>query len=334
MKDSYKCAIIGCGRIASLFEDDPDRNKPCTHAGVYNKINNTELVCAVDIDKEKRKKFKTKWNVPVYDNIKDVFKNHNIDIVSICTHPKSHRLIIEDVLKYKIKGIICEKPITNNKSDAEKILTLSKETNIPILINYNRRYDEVYRYAKEIIDNKTLGDVVSIKGNYYPGTLYAGSHIIDIMIYLIGNIEITKGFITKNDEDNNTNNLDNGFVGAIKFNNNIYGLLDITSGRNYRYMGVDIHLSKGRILIEDDCEGKGTLKLYKSIKSDINSMENCKKLKLFKIKKSKKNNMVEMMFDLINSIKENKKPISNEITSINTLFTILSFYNKEEIESL
>jgi len=31
----YSAAIIGCGRVAWMLEDDPLEKKPCTHMGAY-----------------------------------------------------------------------------------------------------------------------------------------------------------------------------------------------------------------------------------------------------------------------------------------------------------
>ena len=37
MAASFRTAVIGCGRTASLFEEDPLRRKPASHMGHYRK---------------------------------------------------------------------------------------------------------------------------------------------------------------------------------------------------------------------------------------------------------------------------------------------------------
>jgi len=42
--NTYRAAVIGCGRTASLLEDDPLRAKPCTHMGHYRKSRRIRVV--------------------------------------------------------------------------------------------------------------------------------------------------------------------------------------------------------------------------------------------------------------------------------------------------
>ena len=36
MKNTYRAAIVGLGRMGHLFEEDPLMRKPCSHAGAYS----------------------------------------------------------------------------------------------------------------------------------------------------------------------------------------------------------------------------------------------------------------------------------------------------------
>jgi hypothetical protein len=42
----YRAGVIGCGRIASLMEQDEHRDKPTTHAGCYDVVQRTQIVAA------------------------------------------------------------------------------------------------------------------------------------------------------------------------------------------------------------------------------------------------------------------------------------------------
>ena len=48
----YKVGVIGCGRIASLMEQDEHRDKPTSHAGCYDLIERTQIVATADQDEE------------------------------------------------------------------------------------------------------------------------------------------------------------------------------------------------------------------------------------------------------------------------------------------
>ena len=61
---NYKVGIIGCGRIGSLFEEDPKiKKKPCTHAGAYSKFENIKITSACDIKQDRLEKFSKTWDV-------------------------------------------------------------------------------------------------------------------------------------------------------------------------------------------------------------------------------------------------------------------------------
>ena len=50
LKDKYKAAVIGVGRIGMKLENDPKRLKPATHFGMWNSNKQTDLVAVCDND--------------------------------------------------------------------------------------------------------------------------------------------------------------------------------------------------------------------------------------------------------------------------------------------
>ena len=72
----YRVGIIGCGRIASILEDDPLRLKPCTHAGAFHLHPKTEIVSACDINKERLTSFGKRWGIKrLYKDFNEMLKN-------------------------------------------------------------------------------------------------------------------------------------------------------------------------------------------------------------------------------------------------------------------
>jgi hypothetical protein len=47
---SFRTAVIGCGRTASLFEEDPLRRKPASHMGHYRKSRRIVVVAGADTE--------------------------------------------------------------------------------------------------------------------------------------------------------------------------------------------------------------------------------------------------------------------------------------------
>lgn len=90
------CAVIGCGRIGCGFDDNHD-NLIKTHAGSYFKNHQTNLVALCDIDTKKLEKYAKKYNISkTYTNTTKLFKNENLDCVSICTLVSTHLKIVKE----------------------------------------------------------------------------------------------------------------------------------------------------------------------------------------------------------------------------------------------
>jgi predicted dehydrogenase len=72
---AYRAAVIGCGRTASLLEDDPLRAKPCTHMGHYRKSRRIRVVAGSDINAERRTVFKRRWRVgKTYEDYREMLE--------------------------------------------------------------------------------------------------------------------------------------------------------------------------------------------------------------------------------------------------------------------
>ena len=121
------CAVIGCGRIGCGF-DDNHSNVIKTHAGSYFKNSQTNLIALCDIDKKKLKKYAKKYNISkTYTTTNELFKNENLDCVSICTLVSTHLKIVEEAANSGVKGIFLEKPISDSINDAKKLLKYVKK---------------------------------------------------------------------------------------------------------------------------------------------------------------------------------------------------------------
>ncbi len=124
-----KSAIVGCGRIASGFDDDPKRKSSiATHAGAYKFLKNeVDLICASDIDELKLKNFGEKWDIKkLYVDYKEMLAKEKIDILSICTWASSHFEICKEAVNNGVRAIFCEKPIAESLAEADEKIFAKK----------------------------------------------------------------------------------------------------------------------------------------------------------------------------------------------------------------
>lgn len=310
---TYKAGIIGCGRIASTFEDSPLNEHPCTHAGAYSAIKDIRLVAASDIDEKQLNEFEKKWNTKnVYKDYKKMLKNENLDIISICTPQETHAKITIDAAKANIKAIFSEKPIATNLKDAKKMIKICKKNNIKLVINHTRRWESSFNYAKELIKKGEIGKIVSITGYYTSGLFVIGTHMLDIFRFFCGDVdqviaEDEKTNIKKLKFSDNFDPSDPPANAYLSFNNGIKGFLHGSCKKDYLIFEIDIHGKRGRIKIEDNGE---KIRLWKSKNNKLEE-----KKPSFK----KENRMIKAVNEIIDCIKRDKESISNGIEAYKTL---------------
>ncbi len=186
MLNKYRAAIIGCGNIGVFYSRPDETDGIMTHAHAYRNEPRVKLVAFVDSDKKKVEKAAKLWGVHGYDDMRGMFKEERIDIVSICVPDELHGEVIRRCLKYKPRAIFCEKPLTTNINSSEKIIDDCRQANVLLAVNFSRRWDSsVINLKKEIKKNK-YGKVINVIGIYTKGILHNGSHLMDILRYFFG----------------------------------------------------------------------------------------------------------------------------------------------------
>jgi predicted dehydrogenase len=193
-------AIVGLGRIGSLLEEDPRREKPCTHAGAAAANEDCQLVAGCDTDGERRRLFAGRWQVPVYGDAAFMLGEHRPGIFIIATHPDSHEHYCRLARKWGVPVVICEKPLADTLGRARRIARLEgRENGLPgirILTNHERRYSADYCLAKTVLESGRLGPLLGVRACLYMGRgsrlldvlWHDGTHLVDAIMFLTGRV--------------------------------------------------------------------------------------------------------------------------------------------------
>jgi predicted dehydrogenase len=189
-------ALVGLGRIAWMLEDDPKREKPCTHTGAIMANPDCVLVAGADSDEERRRLFAERWGLPVYADAEAMLADTKPRILHIATHPDSHYRYCRLASRYAVDAAVCEKPLADTLSAARKIAALHSSGKITIVTNHERRYAADYRQAAEILSSGELGPLLSVRGTLYMGKTrrlldvlwHDGTHLADAAMFLSGSV--------------------------------------------------------------------------------------------------------------------------------------------------
>lgn len=247
----YKTAVIGLGQIGLTYDFDPKREKPSTHVLAYHLHPSVDLVAASDSRVEQATTLlKVAPAVHFYENIAELFNNHPIEIVSICTPPHHHLEAIRlALLSPTIKIIFCEKPIVASLQEISLLKQLLNGTDCLLIPNLSRRWNSGMQRVKSNILNNTFGVVQKVHIRYTRGILNTGAHIFDLISWWIGQIDevqVLGRTTTSSDIDN-----DLSFTFMFHIGSDILGIAEAFNDEQYYLFEIDIYLSHGKIEIHN-----------------------------------------------------------------------------------
>ena len=176
--ETYKVGIIGCGNIARA------------HANAYKKIDNVEIVTAAELDQERRKKFAEDFELStVYKDYTEMLEREDVDIVSVCTWPRTHCDATCKAASSGVKGIMCEKPMAVNLKEADQMLKICAEHDVRLAIGHQHRFDSQLLKARDLINDKAIGELVLLWGHCSLDLMNNGSHVVDMINFLNNDAE-------------------------------------------------------------------------------------------------------------------------------------------------
>ncbi|MFT4735119.1 MAG: putative dehydrogenase [Algoriphagus sp.] len=161
-KKKIRIGLIGTGLMGKA------------HANAYNRIHNffpdleyePELVAVCSRNETKVKAFADQWNFQSYEtDWKALIARDDIDAVDICTPNDSHAEISIAAAESG-KMILCEKPLSRNIAEGEKMVEAVEKAGVKTTVWYNYRRIPAVTLAKNIIDSGKLGKIFHYRGNF------------------------------------------------------------------------------------------------------------------------------------------------------------------------
>ena len=180
-KKTFDILIVGCGNIGALY--DFDSHDVLTHAKAFFNRGDYRLLF-YDIDPNTLIKVCERYQGIRIENISDELLGQ-IDCMSICTPTETHYELLCRGLKANISLIICEKPISLNKSHLTDLKNKYQASSSKILVNYIRRFQPTYHKLKSQL-SQILGTkkIQNISIRYHKGFMNNCSHAFDLIEFL------------------------------------------------------------------------------------------------------------------------------------------------------
>ncbi len=186
----FTAALIGCGDIGYLFDKDKGSelksDEALTHFRALYKSEHFKLVSAADTNVNTLNIINNESGIKKYEDYNIMLEEQKPDIVTIASNDESHYPILTDILKFKPKFVFCEKPLAKSGEETEEISRKYNEAEIPLQVNYTRRFLNEFEEIKKRIDENKIGRIESVTFYYSRGLVHNASHYIDIALWYFG----------------------------------------------------------------------------------------------------------------------------------------------------
>lgn len=244
---SYRAAVIGCGYIGSRFNEMPVRGNVYSHAAAFRACADTTLAALSDINPDRLAEAAAHWNVSsTYADPARMLLEAKPEIVSICSPDGEHAAHLElAIASPSVKAILCEKPIALDAAPAQRLVESAAARGKILAINYSRRYDAGHACVKAMLDRGELGAIQQVVGYYTKGIVHNGSHMVDLLRWLFGEVVKAEHLTTSGDE------LAGATVDAeLVFSSGVHAALRGCDARAFNFFELDIIGYQGRIRLE------------------------------------------------------------------------------------
>ena len=142
--------LIGCGAFGIFCLEN------------YRKLPDIKPIALADVRTDVVTNLGRELHIDAYDNLDDMLRRTDIDIVHIATPPSSHFEIARKVIEAG-KHVLCEKPLAIDTMEADQMLNLAWNANKIMPVNFVLRYNEITHAVKKIIDSGLLGNPLSAR---------------------------------------------------------------------------------------------------------------------------------------------------------------------------
>jgi scyllo-inositol 2-dehydrogenase (NAD+) len=253
-----RVALVGCGRIGShtrpeLYLSLPPGWIPLNHADAIRATPGLLLDSVCDLDPTNLEQARQTLNVRGYSDSGEQIERTRPEIVSIATRTSARGKIIGQTLKYGVRGIHCEKPLATNMATCRHLLATIAEGNIKLTYGTTRRFMEIYRTARSLVEAGEIGSLIDIEIQFGRTLLlWNHPHSVDLLLFFTNGalaIQVRGRCSFNNDRDSHSVIDDDPTVedAMISFDNGVTGRISNVPGLNVVITG-----TAGNLRICDD----------------------------------------------------------------------------------
>lgn len=199
-KERVRVAILGAGSI-------------CDYHTIGLQEAGAEVVAVFSRTEAKAQEKAERFGIPHYStDYQEILARDDVDAVVIATPDFSHEELAVATARAG-KAIYLQKPMARNSQECLRIIEAAEESGVPLYVSWMHRYFDEVAKMQDLLAQGALGDVYLVRQrNATPGpgwaawfyskekvgggvVLQLGSHGIDLIRYLFGEIKAVKATV-------------------------------------------------------------------------------------------------------------------------------------------
>lgn len=148
-----------------------------------------EIVGICDRKKEHLERVKKEFDLPenvFWYDAESMMDQLRPDVMAFATMPHIRLPLVEMASRYKVKGLMFEKPMAVSLEEAAQITRLCEACGIKAVVCQQHKYLRAFLKLKKTLENGEIGNVQKIEASCQPHAAQLGTHYIDYLIWAAG----------------------------------------------------------------------------------------------------------------------------------------------------
>jgi predicted dehydrogenase len=188
----FATVLIGFGKIADTMRHDARMARffpEASHAQVLSRHERFDLAAVVDPSEEARKRAQRDWDVKAVAADLAALPQRERYTAAVIATPPAGRLAAIEALP-ALRAVLIEKPLAADPDEGPALVQLCQARGIAVQVNYWRRAVPAFGALAAGGLAEAVGEVEAVFGLYGNGLMNNGSHLVDFLRMLCGEIEV------------------------------------------------------------------------------------------------------------------------------------------------
>ena len=148
---SLRVGIVGCGRVAQRWHIPP-----------LLKMKDVRIAAVCDMNEDLAKRTAKSFRINrYYADLSQMLERENLDMVDICTSPKTHATLSVMVMEASC-DVLVEKLFAMSTKEADEIIRASEENKVKLCVAHNKLFQPMVMRATSMTNLGAIGHLTGI----------------------------------------------------------------------------------------------------------------------------------------------------------------------------